>query len=162
MALVMAAITLGASLGLTGCWQGQQAGTYQQAALGATGDGVEADTADKSMGIRGAIILANSNNFSVVVTLVNRTSKDDGLVDVAIPGAAVDAINPPLLVMPNSTLTVGQKNSEVRIFGTGLTSAGNRFVPVRFTFASGGVITTRLLIRAPGGIWAEIPVAPGQ
>lgn len=161
-ATVAVFLMTGAASTLSGCWQGQNAGTYQQSTLGATGDGVEADTANKSMGIRGAIIIADDNQFSVVVTLVNRSTQDDGLVSVEIPGAAVDAINPPLLVMPNSTLTIGQVNSEVKIFGTGLTSEGNGFVPVRFTFANGGVITTRLLVRAPEGIWTGIPVAPGQ
>lgn len=161
-ATVTLVLTTGCAVALSGCWQGQNAGTYQQSTLGATGDGVEADTADKSMGIRGAIIIANDNQFSVVATLVNRSTQDDGLVSVQIPGAQVNAINPPLLVMPNSTLTLGQANSDVKVFGTGVTSEGNGFVPVRFTFANGGVITTRLLVRAPEGIWAGIPVAPGQ
>lgn len=143
---------------LAGCWQGQNAATYQQATLGATGDGVEIDTADKSVGIRGAVVVSNGSTFSVVATLVNHSDHIDYLQGVGIEGAEVSQPARPIAVQPGGTTTIGQANASEFVFGSGLASQGSRFVNTRFVFRNGGIITTRLLVRAHEGMWAQIPL----
>ena len=157
--LMAACLLVTASLGLAGCWQGQNAGTYQQAAQGATGDGVEKNSSDGSVGIRGAVIVAKDGKVAVVVTLVNRSAVMDGLVAVRVPGTDLGDLMTPIPVMPLSTTAVGQANSTVRIIGSGLEGVGSQFVPVEFVFNTGGVIAAKLLVRAPEGIWADTPLA---
>ena len=156
--LKTACLLLTASLGLAGCWQGQNAGTYQQAAQGATGDGVEKNSTDGSVGIRGAVLVAKDGKVAVVVTLVNRSAAPDSLVAVRVPGTDLNNLVVPVPVMPHSTTPVGQSDSRLRLLGTGLQGVGSQFVPVEFVFNTGGVIAAKLLVRAPEGIWADIPL----
>ena len=153
------AILLTAALATAGCWQGQSAATYQQATLGATGDGVEKDSADRTVGVRGALLVSDGQRLAVVVTLVNHSEEPDALVAVAIEGTSFGELQTPIPVMPGQTTSIGQKNSALHILGSGLSSAGSRFVDVQFVFRNGGVIDTTLLIRANEGIWADIPLA---
>lgn len=156
--IAAALVCVTAPLGLTGCWQGQNAATYQQAALGATGDGVETDSADKTVGIRGALVVSNGSNFSVVATLVNHGSSTDSLRGVDIEGGDVLQPESGIDVLPDSTTTIGQANSEQFVFGSGLSAEGSKFVRARFVFEKGGIIETNLLVRANDGMWAQIPL----
>ena len=156
--MAAAVLCLTAPLGLAGCWQGQNAATYEQAALGATGDGVEVDSADKSVGIRGAVLVSNGSSFSVVATLVNHGAGTDSLRGVDVEGGEVRQPEGGIAVLPDSTMAVGQANSEHFIFGSGLSAAGSRFVRTRFVFEKGGIIETSLLVRANEGMWAQIPL----
>ena len=152
------AIVLAATLATAGCWQGQSAATYQQATLGATGDGVEKDSADRTVGVRGALLVSDGQHLAVVVTLVNHGQTPDALTAVRIQGTAFGDLETPIPVMPGQTTSVGQKNSQVHILGSGLSSAGSKFVDVQFVFRNGGVIDAKLLVRANEGIWADIPL----
>lgn len=156
MAAVMLCLT--APLALAGCWQGQNAATYEQAALGATGDGVEVDSDDKSVGIRGAVLVSNGSNFSVVATLVNHGASTDSLLQVDVEGGEVRQPDGGIAVLPDSATVIGQANAKHFIFGAGLSAAGSRFVRARFVFEKGGIIETSLLVRANDGMWAQIPL----
>lgn len=153
-----AALLLAFAASASGCWQGQSAATYQQAAQGATGDGVEKDSADRTVGIRGALLVSDGQRLAVVVTLVNHADTADALTAVRIEGTAFGDLETAIPVMPGQTTSVGQRNSQLHIVGSGLSSAGSRFVPVQFVFRNGGIIDAELLVRANEGIWADIPL----
>ena len=126
--------------------------------MGATGDGVEKDSPDRMVGVRGALLVSDGQRLAVVVTLVNHADTADALTAVRIQGTSLGDLETPIPVMPGQTTSVGQKHSDLHILGSGISHEGSRFVDVQFVFRNGGIIDTKLLVRANVGIWAEIPL----
>lgn len=140
---------------LAGCWQGNSAATYVQSTQGATGDGVEKNTDNGLVGVRGALVVAKDGDFSVIVTLVNESADDERLIGVAI-GDSV--INTDITIPAGGTVPLGHTNAEQHIFGTGLQARPSAFVPAQFAFETNGSITAQLLVRAPDGYWEGVRV----
>ncbi|MEY5145345.1 MAG: hypothetical protein RL745_714 [Actinomycetota bacterium] len=148
-------LVISVAIGLAGCWQGNTAATYVQSTQGATGDGVEKNSENGQVGVRGALIVAQDGNFSVIATLVNKSAQPERLVSVAV-GDII--INTDITIPASGTAQVGHSTAKERIFGTGLLTLPSAFVPVQFQFGTHGPVTAALLVRAPEGYWKGIPV----
>ena len=150
-----AAVVLATTAAFAGCWQGNSAATYVQSTQGGTGDGVEKNTDNGQAGVRGALIVAEDGNFSVIATLVNKTNQDERLTAVIVG----DSLLPTDITIPaGGTVQVGHSDAGEHIFGTGLATLPSAFVPVSFEFGTNGPVAAQLLVRAPEGYWQGVRV----
>lgn len=137
----------------SGCANGFNAGTRIQA----TGSGVD-ETLETGLGIRGAILVGDSDGMALVTSIVNDSGTDDVLEQVLINGEVAAAISGGgIPVLDGTSVQIGMPASQYRVIASGVELAPSSFTPITLFFRSAGRLDATVLVKPRSGIYADIP-----
>ncbi len=144
-------------LGVTGCYNGQQATTTVQAA-NPTGNGQDANlggiVVDNVTVVRGP-----GTTATLLMRATNQGVEMDALVGATINGETAEIVGTVVELMPGDSFSFGWE-SDYYVNAEVLDAPISSYVPVTLQFANAGTASLNVLIVPPVGMYEGI--APGQ